>query len=66
MEELTKEKIIQMLEEMKFLKIIKKNKYITALLIPLPPTEEQRRIVEKLDKILPLCEEEEELEKEIA
>ena len=51
-----------MLEEMKFLKIIKKNKYITTLLIPLPPTEEQRRIVEKLDKILPLCEE---LEKEI-
>lgn len=31
--------------------------------IPLPPIEEQRRIVEKLDKILPLCEE---LEKEIA
>lgn len=31
--------------------------------IPLPPIEEQRRIVEKLDKILPLCEE---LEKEFA
>ena len=33
------------------------------MLIPLPPIEEQKRIVEKLDKILPLCEE---LEKEIA
>ena len=33
------------------------------LSFPLPPIEEQRRIVEKLDKILPLCEE---LEKEIA
>lgn len=33
------------------------------MLIPLPPIEEQRRIVEKLDQLLPLCEE---LEKEIA
>lgn len=33
------------------------------MLIPLPPIEEQKRIVEKLDKILPLCEE---LENEIA
>lgn len=32
------------------------------MLIPLPPIEEQKRIVEKLDKILPLCEE---LEKEV-
>ncbi|MDY4500503.1 MAG: restriction endonuclease subunit S [Lactobacillus johnsonii] len=31
--------------------------------IPLPPIKEQRRIVEKLDQLLPLCEE---LEKEIA
>lgn len=31
--------------------------------IPLPPIEEQRRIVEKLNQLLPLCEE---LEKEIA
>lgn len=30
--------------------------------IPLPPIEEQRRIVEKLDKLLPLCEE---LEKKV-
>lgn len=33
------------------------------LSFPLPPIEEQKRIVEKLDKILPLCEK---LEKEIA
>lgn len=33
------------------------------LSFPLPPIEEQKRIVEKLDKILPLCEE---LEKEFA
>lgn len=33
------------------------------LTMPIPPIEEQKRIVEKLDKILPLCEE---LEKEIA
>ena len=33
------------------------------LTMPIPPIEEQRRIVEKLDKILPLCEE---LEKKIA
>lgn len=33
------------------------------LYIPLPPIEEQRRIVEKLDQLLPLCKE---LEKEIA
>lgn len=37
--------------------------YITKMNFPLPPIEEQKRIVEKLDKILPLCEE---LEKEIA
>ena len=36
---------------------------ISKLSIPLPPIEEQKRIVEKLDKILPLCEK---LEKEIA
>lgn len=35
---------------------------ISKLSIPLPPIEEQKRIVEKLDKILPLCEE---LEKEV-
>lgn len=37
-------------------------KYLKNKSIPLPPIEEQKRIVEKLDKILPLCEE---LEKEV-
>lgn len=32
-------------------------KYLKNKSIPLPPIEEQKRIVEKLDKILPLCEE---------
>lgn len=36
---------------------------ISNIFIPLPPIEEQKRIVEKLDQLLPLCEE---LEKEIA
>ena len=27
---------------------------LTNLLVPLPPIEEQKRIVEKLDKIMPL------------
>lgn len=34
---------------------ISQNKYKT-LLIPLPPLAEQRRIVEKLERLLPLCE----------
>lgn len=34
---------------------ISQNKYKT-LLIPLPPLAEQRRIVEKLELLLPLCE----------
>ena len=33
-----------------------KEEYITQLMIPLPPLAEQKRIVEKLDKLLPLCE----------
>lgn len=32
-----------------------KAEHITNLLIPLPPLAEQKRIVEKLDKLLPLC-----------
>lgn len=32
-------------------------KKLKEMLIPLPPIEEQQRIVEKLDKLLPLCEE---------
>ena len=33
-----------------------KEEYITKLMIPLPPLAEQKRIVEKLNKLLPLCE----------
>ena len=32
-----------------------KEEHITNMLIPLPPLAEQKRIVEKLDKLLPLC-----------
>lgn len=32
-------------------------KALAKMMIPLPPTEEQKRIVERLDKLLPLCEE---------
>lgn len=32
-----------------------KNSNITELLIPIPPIEEQERIVKKLNKLLPLC-----------
>lgn len=38
------------------------DKKLYAAAIPLPPIEEQERIVEKLDQLLPLCEE---LEKEV-
>ena len=31
------------------------DKHLSAMLIPLPPIAEQNRIVEKLDKLLPLC-----------
>lgn len=34
-----------------------KSEYIENLLIPIPPIEEQKRIVEKLDKLMELCEE---------
>ena len=34
-----------------------KEEHITALPIPLPPIEEQQRIVEKLDQLLPMCDE---------
>lgn len=37
---------------------------VKNLLIPLPPLAEQKRIVEKLDKLLPLCDKLEELHKE--
>lgn len=33
-----------------------KEEHITKMLIPLPPLEEQQRIVDKLDQLLPLCE----------
>lgn len=32
-------------------------KTLSKMLIPLPPVEEQRRIVEQLDRLLPLCDE---------
>ena len=31
--------------------------YLREFIVPLPPIEEQRRIVEKLDVLLPRCEE---------
>jgi len=37
------------------------SKSLNNLLIPLPPIEEQQRIVEKLDQLLPLCDEIEEI-----
>lgn len=37
------------------------SKSLHSLLIPLPPIEEQRRIIEKLDQLLPLCDEIEKL-----
>jgi len=35
-------------------------KKIKAFIVPLPPLEEQRRIVEKVDKMMKLCDELEE------
>ena len=42
-----------------------KSEYIETLLIPLPPIEEQRRIVEKINLLMPLINEYDELEKSI-
>ena len=32
------------------------NDKLSTILLPIPPIEEQNRIVEKLDTLLPLCE----------
>ena len=42
-----------------------KSEYIENLLIPIPPIEEQKRIVNKLNELMPLIEEYEKLESEL-